>query len=268
MGLLFSANLAVVHLVPLEPRLLNAIDKNDALELRIQPDSQGRSGDVRDLVMLRKTGDWEIGISAKHHHKALKHPRLSNRIDFGEKWLGFPCSQNYFSEICPIFNKLAEYRKKGFKWEQVDSKEDTFYAPILRAFTAELKQLLKAHKSKASKALLEYLLGRYDFYKVIKMGERTEIQAFNIHEKLNQPFRSMKPIYRIPRTKLPEEIVNIQIKEDNKTTATVYFDNGWTISFRLHNASSRVEASFKFDIQIVGLPDSIYRQQLYNRDEK
>ncbi|RPD37239.1 HaeIII family restriction endonuclease, partial [Candidatus Liberibacter solanacearum] len=31
-------------------------------------------------------------------------------------------------------------------------------------------------------------------------------------------------------------------------------DGGWNISFRLHNASSKVEPSLKFDIQLVKTP--------------
>ena len=31
-------------------------------------------------------------------------------------------------------------------------------------------------------------------------------------------------------------------------------DNGWQISFRIHSASSKVEPSLKFDIQLVGQP--------------
>ena len=37
-------------------------------------------------------------------------------------------------------------------------------------------------------------------------------------------------------------------------------DEGWTISMRIHNASSRIEPSLKFDVQLVSLPSSIYAQ--------
>ena len=32
------------------------------------------------------------------------------------------------------------------------------------------------------------------------------------------------------------------------------FDNGWQFSFRIHNASTFVEPSLKFDIQLIGIP--------------
>jgi len=34
-------------------------------------------------------------------------------------------------------------------------------------------------------------------------------------------------------------------------------DGGWQFSFRIHNASTKVETSLKFDIQIVGMPTTI-----------
>jgi len=37
------------------------------------------------------------------------------------------------------------------------------------------------------------------------------------------------------------------------------FHKGWQLSFRIHNASTLVEPSLKFDINIVGLPGSVAR---------
>ena len=34
-------------------------------------------------------------------------------------------------------------------------------------------------------------------------------------------------------------------------------DGGWQFNFRIHNASTKVETSLKFDIQIVGMPATI-----------
>ena len=39
------------------------------------------------------------------------------------------------------------------------------------------------------------------------------------------------------------------------------FDKGWQLSFRIHSASSRVESSLKFDVQIVGLPFTLTRHE-------
>ena len=37
----------------------------------------------------------------------------------------------------------------------------------------------------------------------------------------------------------------------------LYLDEGWQFSFRIHNASTYVETSLKFDVQIIGMPTSI-----------
>ena len=40
----------------------------------------------------------------------------------------------------------------------------------------------------------------------------------------------------------------------------VVCDEGWQISMRIHNASSRVEPSLKFDVQLISFPSSVYAQ--------
>ena len=37
----------------------------------------------------------------------------------------------------------------------------------------------------------------------------------------------------------------------------MYLNNGWQLSFRIHNASTKVEPSLKFDVQFIGMPVSI-----------
>ena len=54
------------------------------------------------------------------------------------------------------------------------------------------------------------------------------------------------------------------IKRSN-STIIVTCDNGWSLSFRIHNASTKVENSLKFDIQLIGIPSSLYvNQQLWH----
>lgn len=113
--------------------------------------------------------------------------------------------------------------------------------------------------SKIPKKMVEYLLGEFDFYKVISMDARrtTQIQAFNIHGTLNQSSKSAKPAIEIPITNLPTRIVSLEFKPSSKNTVELYMDNGWQFSFRIHNASTLVETSLKFDIQIIGMPTTI-----------
>ena len=94
-----SASASINFILDIEPRLSNGIDETDVLFLELVTDQRGQSGDVRDVLMIRSLQKWEIGISAKNNHRAVKHSRLSYKIDFGDKWLGISCSQNYFDEI-------------------------------------------------------------------------------------------------------------------------------------------------------------------------
>lgn len=107
--------------------------------------------------------------------------------------------------------------------------------------------------------MVEYLLGEFDFYKVISIdGQKTtQIQAFNLHGTLNRPSKTKKPNIEIPIVSLPTRIVNLSFKPNSLNTVELYLDNGWQFSFRIHNASTYVETSLKFDIQIIGMPATI-----------
>ena len=165
-----TASAAINFLIDIEPRLSNNINENDVLVLEIVGDQAGQAGDVRDVLMIRSLQKWEIGISAKNNHRAVKHSRLSQRIDFGERWLGVPCSENYFKEIKPIFDMLFELRAKDklAKWVSIDNMHQVVYVPILNAFRKELLRLDKANPNIVAENLVQYLIGNKDFYKVIK----------------------------------------------------------------------------------------------------
>ena len=42
-------------------------------------------------------------------------------------------------------------------------------------------------------------------------------------------------------------------------TLVMTFDQGWQISFRIHSASTMIEPSLEFDINLVGLPTAMSR---------
>ena len=98
--------------------------------------------------------------------------------------------------------------------------------------------------TKVANGLVQYLLGKFGYYKVIKENGVVSIMSFNIDGKL-------KWGSRIP---FPSRIIEISQKTFSETTLIMTFDQGWQISFRIHNASTLVEPSLKFDIYIIGLP--------------
>ena len=262
--LMDGARAAVRVLNRLEPRLTYP-NKSIPLFLSLQPDSAGMTGDVRDILCIRKGNDWEIGISCKHNHEAVKHSRLSNTIDFGKKWLGIPCSEAYFHEIYPVFSYLSELRDKGraegkeIKYEDFDDVEDRFYVPVLTAFVKELKRINEKNKGIPAK-LIHYLMGKYDFYKVITDDSHrlTKVEAVNINGSLNKSSEGHKSITNVPMMKLPTEFFAIRFKKNSKTTIEVICDNSWTITMRIHSAKKTVEPSLKFDINLSGTPGGFY----------
>lgn len=260
------ASFAINFLLDIEPRLGNGVDSKDTLQLEIVADKAGQTGDVRDVLAIRLLQGWEIGISAKNNHRAVKHSRLSNDIDFGQKWLGFPCSKTYFEEVKPIFDKLAKIRtesKSTEKWNILGDYHTSVYVPILDAFKKELLRLDKENPSVVAEKLVEYLIGNQDFYKIIKGKNKVEIQAYNLHGTLNLPFENIKPKAKIQRLKLPNRLIEVVYQDNSKTTLLVTLSEGWQISFRIHNASSRIEPSLKFDINLISAPHSLFSNQLF-----
>lgn len=251
-----SALAAVETLFELEPLIVE--DGDDELVLKIQQDSRGEEGDVRDILMVRRNIEWEIGLSLKHNHFAVKHSRLSRSLDFGDKWFGVPCSKKYWEDIKPIFDYLVKEKFKGTNWSELPAKEVDVYIPLLTAFMNEVRRSNENDDSIPRK-MVEYLLGEFDFYKVVGIDNKriTQIQTFNLHGTLNQSSKKEMPKIKIPIASLPSRIVSLEFKPDSANTIELYMDGGWQFSFRIHNASTKVEPSLKFDVQILGIPTAI-----------
>lgn len=152
------ASFAVNFLLDIEPRLADGISDKDILQLEIVADKAGQTGDVRDVLAIRSLQKWEIGISAKNNHRAVKHSRLSNDIDFGQKWLGFPCSVSYFEEIKPVFDNLARLRtasKATQKWDTLGDYHTSVYVSVLDAFKKELLRLDKENSGVVAENLIK-----------------------------------------------------------------------------------------------------------------
>jgi len=260
------ASFAVNFLIDLEPRLANGIDGSDILTLELVSDKQGQAGDVRDLLSIRLNQHWEIGISDKNNHRAVKHSRLSHKLDFGEKWLGIPCSEQYFANIRPIFQELAVLRKQSGAtktWKSLGNYHDSVYVPVLDAFKEELIRLDRENPGVVARNLVQYLVGQQDFYKVIKSKGQVEIQAYHLYGTLNLPFGTVKSKAKVDRLKLPTRLIEIVYQENSKNTLLVTLNDGWQISFRIHNASSRIESSLKFDINLISSPHTLFTNKLF-----
>jgi len=219
--------------------------------VRMSPDSAGRVGDVRDIVVV--CDDGEIGISCKTNHDAFKHSRLSRRIDFVKQWglSSSGCSDNYWNKVTPVFDQLSIIREASrgqATWSDIKDVGATVYKPMLDAFQTELQRVCGAGDQSSEESvrnLASYILGKTDFYKVIVRSRerRVDIQGFNSQGSLS-----------ISRMKLPDRVVSIDATSGGLMSRVVFLTRGYTFSFRIHSAKKQVEPSLKFDIKAVSLP--------------
>jgi len=252
-------------MIRIEPGFLAQKNDSDVLNIYLQKDQEGESGDVRDVVFSRMTPKWEIGFSAKNNNDAVKHSRLGKTLDFGQSWIGKPCSKVYWDTIAPVFDYIEDCYAKHLKWEDLGtSKREKIYVPLLEAFRQEIISMA-SNDDTVPPLLVKYLIGNFPFYKIIKDDAHNLVivKAFNINGELNKTINGIRARYTTPKINLPTRIVEFAMKKDSDTTLNMILDRGWEISFRLHNASTYVERSLKFDIKLLGNPPILFTQHLF-----
>lgn len=113
--------------------------------------------------------------------------------------------------------------------------------------------------SNVPRKMVEYLIGVEDYYKIVsKDGQRvTLIHSFNMHNTLNKKSKVKISAITVPVVQLPTRIAALDFKPESTNTVEMYLNNGWELSFRIHNASTLVEPSLKFDVQFMGMPTSV-----------
>ncbi|GAA6791681.1 hypothetical protein VN0234_10530 [Helicobacter pylori] len=252
-----SAKQGVLLLLDCEPLLSEVIKSSqNEITLSLQKDKLGEIGDIRDILIYFDR--FCIGLSIKHNHDAVKHSRLSKDLDFGEKWLGVGVSQNYKDTIKPLFERLENAKKEGMLWRDFPNKEQEIYVPLLQAFKKEVLRIDEDKKNKVPQKMVEYLLGKYDFYKAILLEreQKTKLEAYHFNNTLNRSVKN-KPKRIIPLSKLPTRMIYFDFKPKSFNTLELVLNEGWSFSLRIHNASSRVEPSLKFDIKLLSKPESV-----------
>ncbi len=252
-----SAKQGVLLLLDCEPLLSEVIGSSqNEITLSLQKDKLGEIGDIRDILIYFDR--FCIGLSIKHNHDAVKHSRLSKDLDFGGKWLGVRVSQNYKDTIKPLFERLENAKKEGMLWRDFPNKEQEIYAPLLQAFKKEVLRIDENKENKVPQKMVEYLLGKYDFYKAILLEreQKTKLEAYHFNNTLNRSVKN-KPKRIIPLSKLPTRMIYFDFKPKSFNTLELVLNEGWSFSLRIHNASSRVESSLKFDIKLLSKPESV-----------
>lgn len=255
-----GSDVAIKFIFEHEPYLKDDVTARH-LKLKMASDKDGQEGDVRDILILRwsdkRNKEWSCGISCKHNHDAIKHPRVPIRKDgdFLSNWTKGEFSMS--KEGLEIIEKLGELldTKVGKTWKDsfVD-KETAVYKPIIKVVAQEIES--RKENAAFVKTLFQFLLGKFDFYKVMSYDEEelTRVTIFDFNGTLNQPSDNLKPSKKIKKTPLPKKILSVW---NDNSYIEIHFDGGWAIRMRLHNASSKIEKSLKFDARLLGIPESL-----------
>lgn len=230
------------------------LSSSSSRDVALLPDSSGARGDVRDVVVRLKAGG-ELGISCKTNHDAYKHSRLSASVDFIKKWgIGSGCSDEYWDAVRPLFSELKAIQvnsRRTATWESLGNYQEKFYVPVLEAWKNEIEKWTNGDNVKsyaASEALCRYILGTRDFWKVISYAEGVKLFAYNTGRSL-----------RTEKTPVANRLIRVERQADSSNSLNVFMNNGYQFNFRIHNASSKVEPSLKFDIRSIGISDKVYQ---------
>lgn len=242
----------VDHVLRLEPWIVSG--RKALGRIWINSDAKGQSGDVRD-VMLASAGR-SIGISCKNNHSAFKHSRLSPKIDFPTEWelCEEGASSRYKYGVESLFEKIEKSHGpfRVAAWEDVPQDvKFTYYRELLEAFRSEILRIRNRSPESAEQlasGLVKYVVGRHDFYKLIIKDDRGLVEGYNLSRTLS-----------VPKIPLPTTVLALELVPDAAGTLLLFMDAGYTFSFRIHSASSKIESSLKFDIQAIGLPREVYR---------
>ena len=260
-----AAETAIKLILPLEPTLMHG---HGDLLLQIASDSIaiGANGDVRDVFCIRDDEqDWKIGFSCKHNHEALRHPRITEGLDFGWDWVRVHCSRNFIDEMSSIIEPLKSYQDSARLWREIPGKTSDYYVPILDAYKDEIARLCVKDPDVPSR-LLGFFFGANDFYKIIMRDKdrTTTIECFNMNGTLGRPCGSIKPLRKIARTPMPSRLIDIASSPKSHNAIVLTFDEGWAISMRLHNKDSIAKpTSLAWDVTLVGLPQTMYTNTHY-----
>lgn len=228
----------------------NAVPVNLAYEIaiaiKLYLEGKGSSVEIdREVIDAKEVNEKKVSTKS----------RLSHKLDFGNEWFGMPCSDEYWEAVEPVFDLLKQEKNYGTKWSEIADKSQKVYIPLLQAFIDEINRANEKDQTMPRK-MIEYLIGIEDYYKVVSKDSKrlTMIHTFNMHDTLNKPAKNKVSAITVPIVKLPTRLVALEFKPGSDNTVEMYLDNGWQLSFRIHNASTKVEPSLKFDVQFVSMP--------------
>lgn len=146
------------------------------------------------------------------------------------------------------------------------------YGDICTAAAGFMDEISRAYRENTDvpRKMFEYLIGMKDYYKIVRHDSKhfTLIYTFNLHGALNKSGQREVSAITVPLVELPSRIIALDFKPDSYNTAEMYMNNGWQLSSRIHNASTRVEPSLKFDVHLIDMPPSVLRMECRWKERK
>lgn len=228
--------------------------------------------DTRDIICRSLDGSWEMGISCGGSTK-VRHARLFSSSlairpetsikDVGLEWIGHTSNERYFTRMRAYAEKFLEL--KGREWKgNFRDKATEVYAPVLDALKENIVSICNTYPD-APEKMIKYFFGDKDFYEItpVRKTGKVTITCYNMNGTLNKGVE-----HKQSSAKYPTELIEIRPKtspsgELSQTTLSLFFDNGWLLEMRLHNASARiVPETLVFDVSIKGYPYGIYQVQV------
>lgn len=235
----------------LEPRLFDTSDTTRT-DIYLSEDRAGKKGDPRDIVVER--GLWQMGVSAKHESPWIKSPRLSNLASFGKDWLNVDCTDLYREAVTDAFSLVKPYFRSP--WNELDTTlKEEVYGKVANAFAEELLRLESLYGSQVPENLMRFLLGNFDYYKLLRKGRTTQLQPINVHGSLSKKTKIGNSITKIGKIPLPSRFLQIEMHSWNRLR--IYFDAGWQIEMRVHNKDTAISQSLAFETEILGQPAAL-----------
>lgn len=147
---------------------------------------------------------------------------INRDYNWGDKWFGVPCSANYMQKMIALFDNY-----------QTTNNRDEFYKSYLIEFKNEFEKISNSNVL-------------YGLLKLVTPDDDSNL-AQVVYKKINQR-----------KIQLPNSIIELYYDVKYKSKLELTMNNGWSISFRIHNASTKVETSLKFDIQLQSKPEDIF----------
>lgn len=157
------------------------------------------------------------------------------------KWYRIKCSNKYWKDIKSVFDCLENEKTKESKWRDLPSKGEDVYLLLLNAFKDEIDRQNNVYVKDILKLMVEYLLGKFGFYKVVSIDNKqtTQVQNYNLRDALNKDGATRKKSVKLPIISVPTSTISLKFKVGSKNTLELYLDRGWQFSFRIHNAATK-----------------------------